>query len=73
MIVPSLDLVIYKMAGNDSQYDPAFTGIPQNYPYDGSRDNWTPAPSTQFSDGPIGVDTGVRRVLEMVAAAVNQR
>jgi CubicO group peptidase (beta-lactamase class C family) len=72
MVIPSLDLVIYKMAGNDSQYDPAFTGIPQNYPYDGSRDNWTPAPSTQFSDGPIGVDTGVRRVLEMVAAAVNQ-
>jgi len=70
MIIPSLDLVIYKMAGNDSQYDPALTGIPQNYPYDGSRDNWKPAAKSQFSDGPIGVDDGVRRVLEMVAAAV---
>jgi CubicO group peptidase (beta-lactamase class C family) len=72
MIVPSLDLVIYKMAGSDPQYDPDVTGIPQHYPYDGSRDDWKPAPATQFSDGPIGVDQGVRRVLEMVAAAVNQ-
>ncbi len=72
MIVPSLDLVIYKMAGNDSQYDLALTGIPQNYSYDGSRDNWKPAPASQFSDGPIGVDNGVRRVLEMVAASVNK-
>ncbi len=70
IVVPSLDLVIYKMAGNDSQYDPAATGIPQNYSYDGSRDHWKPAAKSQFSDGPIGVDDGVRRVLEMVAAAV---
>ncbi len=70
MIVPSLDLAIYKMAGNDSQYDPARTGIPENYAYDGSRDNWKPAARSQFSDGPVGVDDGVRRVLEMVAAAV---
>ena len=70
MIVPSLDLVIYKMAGNDDQYDPARTGIVQNYPYDGSRDHWQPAAKSQFSDGPIGVDDGVRRVLEMVSAAV---
>jgi CubicO group peptidase (beta-lactamase class C family) len=70
MIIPSLDMVIYKMAGNDAQYDPALTGIPQKYSYDGSRDNWKPAAKSQFSDGPIGVDDGVRRVLEMVAAAV---
>jgi CubicO group peptidase (beta-lactamase class C family) len=70
MVVPSLDLVIYKMAGNDAQYDPARTGLPQNYKYDGSRDNWKPAARSQFSDGPIGVDDGVRRVLEMVVAAV---
>jgi CubicO group peptidase (beta-lactamase class C family) len=69
-VIPSLDMVIYKMAGNDAQYDPAATGIAQNYPYDGSRDKWKPAPHTQFSDGPIGVDDGVRRVLEMVVAAV---
>ena len=70
MIVPSLDLVIYKMAGNDAQYDPALTGLSQDYKYDGSRDKWKPAARSQFSDGPIGVDDGVRRVLEMVAAAV---
>jgi hypothetical protein len=33
------------------------------------RDNWKPAQHTQFSDGPVGVDDGVRRTLEMVAAA----
>jgi CubicO group peptidase (beta-lactamase class C family) len=69
-IVPSLDLVIYKMAGSDHQYDPNFTGQPESYPYDGSRDNWKPPARSQFSDGPIGTDDGVRRVLEMVVAAV---
>jgi len=70
VIIPSLDLVIYKMAGNDQQYNPALTGIPQNYAYDGSRDRWKPAAKSQFSDGPIGVDDGLRRVIEMVVAAV---
>jgi CubicO group peptidase (beta-lactamase class C family) len=69
-IIPSLDLVIYKMAGNDSQYDPEATGLAQTYPYDGSRDGWHPSPHTQFNDGPIGVDDGVRRTLEMVVAAI---
>jgi hypothetical protein len=69
IVVPSLDLVIYKMAGDDHQYDPAFTNLPQNYKYDGSRENWKAAPKTQFSDGPVGTDDGVRRVLEMVVAA----
>ena len=70
VVVPSLDMVIYKMSGDDSQYDPARTGLTQNYPYDGSRDNWKPAARGQFSDGPIGTDDGLRRTLEMVAAAV---
>jgi len=69
-VVPSLDLVLYKMAGDDSQYDPRRTGIPQDYPYDGSRDRWKPAARSQFSDGPIGTDDGLRRVLEMVCASV---
>lgn len=69
-IIPSLDLVIYKMGGDDSQYDPARTGIPQDYKYDGSRDNWKPAARSQFSDGPLGTDDALRRVTEMVAAAV---
>src|SRR5213078_3747552 len=70
VVVPSLDLVIYKMAGSDQQYNPALTGLQQTYQYDGSRDNWKPAARSQFSDGPIGTDDGLRRVIEMVAAAV---
>jgi CubicO group peptidase (beta-lactamase class C family) len=70
VVIPSLDLVIYKMAGSDQQYNPALTGITQNYKYDGSRDNWKPAARSQFSDGPIGTDDGLRRVIEMVVAAV---
>ena len=68
-IIPSLDLVIYKMAGDDAQYDPNRTGLPITYAYDGSRDGWKAARS-QFSDGPIGTDEGLRRTIEMVVAAV---
>ena len=69
-VIPSLDMVIYKMAGDDMQYDPERTGIAQDYKYDGSRDNWKPAARSQFSDGPIGTDDGLRRTIEMVCAAV---
>ncbi|MBI4908030.1 MAG: serine hydrolase [Acidobacteria bacterium] len=69
-VIPSLDMVIYKMAGDDPQYDPAATGLPLLYKYDGSRDNWKPQTKNQFSDGPVGVDDGVRRLLEMVVASV---
>jgi CubicO group peptidase (beta-lactamase class C family) len=69
-IVPSLDLVIYKMAGNDAQFNPDLTGIPAAYEIDHSRDNWKPLPHDQFHDGPVGGDDGVRRLLEMVVAAV---
>lgn len=68
-VVPSLDLVIYKMGGNDGQYKAELTGIPQPE-YDGSRDAWKPIPRTSFHDGSMGGDDGLRRVLEMVAAAV---
>lgn len=71
-VVPSLDLVLYRMAGDDRQYDPAATGLKQDYPYDGSRDHWKPATRSQFSDGPIGTDDALRRTLEMVVAAVVQ-
>ncbi len=71
VVIPSLDMVIYKMAGSDRQYDPSLTHIAQDYKYyDGSRDNWKPAPRSQFSDGPIGTDDGLRRTIEMVVAAV---
>jgi len=69
-VVPSLDLVIYKMGGPNGQYDPTLTGLPQPAPTDTSRDNWKPIPRTPFNDGSMGGDDGLRRVLEMVAAAV---
>ena len=70
-VVSSLDMVIYKMAGNDAEYDPAATGIAQKYTYyNGSRDQWKPDVHSQFSDDPIDVDDGVRRVLDMAVAAV---
>jgi len=69
-VVPSLDLVIYKMSSSDAQLDPQLTGLPVTYQVDHSRDSWKPAPHDQFHDGPVGGDDGVRRMLEMVVAAV---
>jgi CubicO group peptidase (beta-lactamase class C family) len=69
-VVPSLDIVIYKLGGNDGQYDQAMTGIADTFQYDGSRTNWKPIPRTPFNDGSMGGDDGLRRVLEMVCAAV---
>jgi CubicO group peptidase (beta-lactamase class C family) len=68
-VVPSLDLVIYKLGGNNGQYDPALTGLPQPPP-DTSRDNWKPIPRTPFNEGSMGGDDGLRRVLEMVCASI---
>ena len=67
-IVPSLDLVIYKLGGKDSQYDPALTGLPQPEP-SRARDNWTPLPRTPFHEGSLAGGDGLWRVLEMVCAA----
>ena len=69
-VVPSLDVVIYKLGGNNGQYDPALTGLPQTFVPDHSRDNWKPIPRTPFNEGSMGGDDGLRRVLEMVSAAV---
>ncbi len=69
-IVPSLDLVLYKMAGSDAQFSPDLTGLPLTYEMNHSRDNWKPLPHDQFHDGPVGGDDGVRRLLEMVIASV---
>lgn len=62
-VVPSLDMVIYKMGGTESQYDPALTRLPVKYTYDGSRANWKAADSEVVGDA-----TG--RTLQMVVAAV---
>jgi CubicO group peptidase (beta-lactamase class C family) len=68
-VVPSLDVVIYKLGGKDGQYDPALTGLPQPEP-NHSRDNWQPIPRTGYNEGSLGGDDGLRRVLEFVTAAV---
>ncbi len=70
-VVPSLDVVIYKMGGNNGQYDPALTGLPQPV-QDSSRDAWQPIPRSPFHEGSMGGDDGLRRVLEMVTAAVRE-
>ncbi len=70
LIVPSLDLVIYKMGGKDGQYDPALTGLPQPEFSDKARENWQPIPRTGFNEGSLGGDDGLRRVLELVSLAV---
>lgn len=69
-IVPSLDLVIYKLGGKDGQYDPALTGLPQPEFKDKSRENWQPIPRTGFNEGSLSGDDGLRRVLELVALSV---
>lgn len=70
LIVPSLDLVIYKLGGNNGQYDPTLTAVPQPKNVDTSRDNWKPIPRTPFHEGSLGGDDGLRRVLEIVSSAV---
>jgi CubicO group peptidase (beta-lactamase class C family) len=62
-VVPSLNLVVYKMGGNEGQYDPALTRLPVKYAYDGSRANWKPGDPTTIGDA-----TG--RTLQMVIAAI---
>ncbi len=50
IIVPSLDLVIYKMSGNNGQYDPTLTDVPQAEPSH-ARDDWKPMQGTPFVEG----------------------
>lgn len=60
-IVPSLDLVVYKMGGTEGQYDPALTRLPVKYTYDGSRANWK---------APTGLGDTTGKTLQMVVAAI---
>ena len=67
-VVPSMDLVIYKLGGKDGQYDPSLTRIPQpDQKHD--RDGWQPIPASGFHEGTLG-GQALWRVLEMVCAAV---
>jgi CubicO group peptidase (beta-lactamase class C family) len=67
-VVPSLDLVIYKLGGNTEQYNPGYTLIPPPEP-DKSRDNWQPISANAFHEGSLG-GQALWRVLEMVCSAV---
>ena len=68
-VVPSLDLVIYKLGGKDEQYDPKLTGLPQpEQSHD--RDGWQPIPRTPFSEGSAG--DSLWRVLELVSWSVRE-
>ena len=64
-VVPSLDLIVYKMGGTEGQYDPTLTRLPVKYTYDGSRANWKPGDPKV-----IGDSTG--KTLQMVVAAIGR-
>jgi CubicO group peptidase (beta-lactamase class C family) len=61
-VIPSLDMVIYKMGGNESQYDPKLTRLPVVYKYDGSRDQWKPG-------DPKAIGDSTTKTIQMVVAA----
>ena len=67
-VVPSLDLVIYKLGGKDQQYEESLTRIPQPSPTS-DRSDWQPIPATAFHEGSLG-GQALWRVLEMTCAAV---
>ncbi len=64
-VVPSLDMVIYKMGGNEGQYDPQLTRLPVKHSYDGSRANWKPG-------DPKAVGDATGKTLQMVVSAVSR-
>ena len=63
-VIPSLDMVIYKMGGNDKAYDGALTRLPQPATHDDSRKNWKAVKRIP--------EAGVPAVLQLVSVAVIQ-
>jgi CubicO group peptidase (beta-lactamase class C family) len=61
-VVPSLDMVVYKMGGYDHQYSEKNTQIPEVKPYDGSRAVWKRTEEE---------DPSADRLLEKVVAAID--
>ena len=61
-VVPSLQLVIFKLGGRDEQYSESNTGLKPPYEYDGSREGWKAAEPD--------ANVAARRTLEMVLDAV---
>jgi CubicO group peptidase (beta-lactamase class C family) len=68
-VVPSLDIVIYKLGGKDGQWEPGLTGLPNQPPQNHDRDNWKPLPHTPFDEGSSGGDS-LWRVLAYVCMSV---
>ena len=66
-IVPSLDLVAFKMGGRDSQYSPENTQIKPapGFVYDGSRDDWKPLEDAEADP--------YRKTLRLVIASFTDR
>ena len=65
-VVPSLDLVIYKLGGTDGQHNPALTGLEQPADNFGTHEERpVPPKNTAFFEG-----ASDRRILEMVCGAV---
>jgi CubicO group peptidase (beta-lactamase class C family) len=62
-VVPSLDLVVYKMGGTEGQYSPELTRLPVKYTYDGSRADWK-------AGDPKTIGDATNRTLQMVVAAI---
>ncbi|HYZ85701.1 MAG TPA: serine hydrolase [Bryobacteraceae bacterium] len=63
-VVPSLDLVVFKLGGTEGQYDPALTRLPVKYSYDGSRKDWKPGDPNEIGDA-------TARTLQLVIAAIS--
>ena len=57
------------MGGNNGQYHPTLTDVPQPE-RSHARDDWKPTQERRSSKEVVRVKDGIRRVLEMVCAAV---
>jgi CubicO group peptidase (beta-lactamase class C family) len=70
-MIPSLDLVAYKIGGRDDQYDPGNTkldAVPESiFRYDGSREDWTP-PFDQRANPEAYRQTYERTIRKVLAA-----
>jgi CubicO group peptidase (beta-lactamase class C family) len=65
-VVPSLDLVVWKLAGRDEQYSPTNTGIepdPETTRGAGSRENW---------EATVSEGDGMRKVLGKVIESISE-
>lgn len=60
-VVPSLDLVVWKMGGRNDQFEEKNTGLKELTPYDGSRAGWKRT---------LDEDVAALHALEMIVAAI---